>query len=636
MKKSKERPSVTKALMWRITALALGLWLCMMCGITWAYARFICQEYEEAFYSSVVADAQNLQDVDPEYVKEAVLQQSVSLNRYNDFPFATELPFLDYDADVEPYEYAIVCFDQYDVVDGVAEFRAPCLVGDGNIMHVEGFMTSEDITLHSAYIDLDETQFGRELAVELVMQGHYYFGYYHLSEDIFNDWDNFRFDRLTGWFEGSQFHLVEIADYPPNVPLEQEPKDEWITVVDTAEPGQELVHLYPNMPNAFYFKLAATKPVRVNGVTYDDLGDMLENGVVEKRSSIFNAVLSSWDYFEDSSGKVYMICEAVQVSPLKTAFSGLRTFYAVTLLILAFILLLIYRGIRKKLVTPLKYALKLLAEDSKHVLEPEDCWWEEAYELYVYPRDAIHELKKDINQLSTALDYARDAEENRRLMVSNITHELKTPLAVIHGYAEGLKEGIAADKREHYLDVILEEAQRMDGMVLEMLDLSRLEAGKVRLATDRFSLLELTRRVIDKLSLLVEEKELTVEYVWAHDCEITADEGRITQAVTNLISNAIKYSPRGGAVHIGVTRVKNQTMFSIENQSEHLSEEALAKIWDSFYRTDKSRTEKGTGLGLPITKAIIELHGGTCQVCNTTFRQENKSVTGVEFKFYLP
>lgn len=641
MKRHIERPSVTKALMRRITALALGLWLCMMCGITWVYARFICQEYEEAFYSSVGADAQNLQGVDPEYVKEAVLQQSVSLNRYNDFPFALELPFLDYDADVEPYEYAIACFDQYDVVDGVAEFRAPCLVGDGNIMHVESFMTSEDITLHSAYIDLDETQFGRELAVELVMQGHYYFGYYHLPEDIFNDVDNFRFDRLTGWFEGSQFHLVEIADYPPNVPLEQEPKDEWITVVDTAEPGQELVHLYPNMPNAFYFKLAATKPVRVNGVTYDDLGDMLENfvvknGVVENRSSIFNAVLSSWDYFEDSSGKVYMICEAVQVSPLKTAISGLLIFYVETLLILAVVLLLIYRGIRKKLVTPMKYSLTLMTENPKYVPEPEEYWWEEAYELYVHNRDAIHELKKDINQLNTALDYARDAEENRRLMVSNITHELKTPLAVIHGYAEGLKEGIAADKRDHYLDVILEEAQRMDGMVLEMLDLSRLEAGKVRLATDRFSLLALTKRVVDKMSLLVEEKELTVEYARVQDCDITADEGRIAQAVTNLVSNAIKYSPRGGTVSVSVTREKNQAMFSIENQSEPLSEEALAKIWDSFYRTDKSRTEKGTGLGLPITKAIIELHGGTCHVSNTTVCQDGNTITGVEFKFYLP
>ena len=176
----------------------------------------------------------------------------------------------------------------------------------------------------------------------------------------------------------------------------------------------------------------------------------------------------------------------------------------------------------------------------------------------------------------------------------------------------------------------------MDGMVLEMLDLSRLGAGKVRLATDRFSLLELTKRVVDKMKLLVEEKELSIEYVQANDCEITADESRIAQAVTNLVSNAIKYSPRGSTLKIGVTRVKEKAMFSIENESEPLSEEVLAKIWDSFYRADASWTEKGTGLGLSITKAIIELHGGTCHVSNTITRRENDTITGVEFKFYLP
>jgi signal transduction histidine kinase len=157
---------------------------------------------------------------------------------------------------------------------------------------------------------------------------------------------------------------------------------------------------------------------------------------------------------------------------------------------------------------------------------------------YRATQQRLYGYKNEIARLNTAIGYAQKAEENRRQMTSHIAHELKTPLAVIHSYTEALQERIDEEKREQYLAVILSETERMDGMVLEMLDLSRLEA--------------------------------------------------------------------------------------------------LAKIWDSFYRTDKSRTEKGTGLGLPITKAIIELHGGTCQVCNTTFRQENKSVTGVEFKFYLP
>ena len=629
MKKSKERPSVTKALMWRITALALGLWLCMMCGITWACAWDVCNQYCDKFndYVDIISyRAGNFKEkdyYDKDDIQAWIFQQKILLYADDGFPFVNTR------ACRNPNEYAIVCFDEVDM-DGFQGIT-PCWVDNGNYMYFY-YNTNGSYSHYPefAYVDLDETQFGREIIAESRRWGQEYTCGLPYPDDH-------AYDRLTGWFEGTKFHLVEAAKYDEYRALTEEPEDEWVTVVDTAEPDKELVHIYPH---EITIQRAATKSVFVggtrNGGVYNNLEDMLINGRYNSRRGIVCTVCSSGIYFTDHSGEDYLLNVAIRVSPLKIAFVGLLGFYVVTLLILAVILLLIHRGIRKKLVRPMQFMLKLVAEDSNYMPEPEEYWWEEAYELYVRPLNAIHEYKKEITQLNTAMDYARDAEENRRLMVSNITHELKTPLAVIHSYAEGLKEGIAADKQDHYLDVILEEAQRMDGMVLEMLDLSRLEAGKVRLATDRFSLLELTKRVIDKLSLLVEEKDLTVEYVWAHDCEITADEGRITQAVTNLVSNAIKYSPRGSTVHIGVTREKNQTMFSIENQSEPLSEEALAKIWDSFYRTDKSRTEKGTGLGLPITKAIIELHGGTCQVCNTTFRQENKSVTGVEFKFYLP
>lgn len=628
MKKYKKRRSVTAALMWRITALALALWLCMMCCITWACAWFICLVYEENFYASAGSVAHVMQSADPEDIKAIVMQQQIQLNVYNDFPFGPGLPILNYDAKVEPYEYAIVCFDKYNVVDGECKFFTPCLVGDGNTMHLRYSMTPEVICTYDAYIDLDETQFGHELIAEILRQGIYFSGNYRFQEDIFNEVDSFRFDRLTGWFEGDQFHLVEVADYPSDVSLEMEPEEEWVTVVDTAEPGQELVHIYPYMPNAFRIKLAATKPVTVDWVKYDNLGDMLESGVYEDRSSIFNAVFSTWDYFEDSSGELYMIGMAAQASPLKAAFSGLLKFYAVTLLILAVVLLLIYRSIRKKLVAPMKLLLKWSAEGSLYMPEPEEYWWEEAYELYVQPRNAIHEMRKEINQLNTALEYAQNAEENRKRMISNITHELKTPLAVIHSYAEGLQEGIAGENQDRYLEVIMEESDRMDGMVLEMLDLSRLEAGKVRLSSDRFSLLELVKSVFEKLHFLVEQKKLEIIYPFPQDFQITADEGRIAQVITNLATNAIKYSPEEGKIWVEAYQFKGRTHFTIENQCDPLSQEALEKVWDSFYRTDASRTEKGTGLGLTITKAIVELHGGTCTAQNTS--------NGVKFMFELP
>ena len=162
----------------------------------------------------------------------------------------------------------------------------------------------------------------------------------------------------------------------------------------------------------------------------------------------------------------------------------------------------------------------------------------------------------------------------------------------------------------------------------EALDLSRLEAGKVRLASDLFSMLELTRQIFNKMSLLVKEKELTVHYDIAESFYLYADESRIGQVITNFATNAIKYSPQGGNIRLKIFQDQGKHHFSIENESEPLPEEALERIWDSFYRTETSRTSKGTGLGLAIAKSIIELHRGSCSASNTS--------TGVEFQFTLP
>lgn len=608
MENEKKRRSVTAALMWRITALALGLWLCMMCCITWACAWDVCHQYEYWFAQDVrhiERDMERFADPERGYdkadIQYDVINMSIWLRADDAFPFMDI-----YDR----YEYAIVCFDKR-TEDGF-DWATPCFVEDENLMYFWIFEYGY------VYIDLDETQFGRDIVAESTLQHDDWVDYYPLS---------YRFDRLTGWFEGNRFHLVEVVDYPDDWDLSREPEEEWITVVNTAEPGQELVYLYPETVN---IRRGSTKPVTVDGVTYENLGDMLENGVYYNTSenSIFKAVFQSHVYFTDASGGEYLIRMAAQASPLKAAFLGLRTFYVVTLMILAVVLLLIYRGIHKRLVAPMKRLLKLVAEDSLYMPEPEEYWWNEPYELYVQPRNAIHELKKEINQLNAALEYAKNAEDNRKRMISNITHELKTPLAVIHSYAEGLQEGIAGDNQDHYLDVILEEADQMDGMVLEMLDLSRLEAGKVRLASDRFSLPELTKRVFEKLKPLMQEKELEVEYLWSQDYQITADEGRMTQVVTNLATNAIKYSPEGGRIVVQIYWYDGYFRFTIENQSDPIPEENLAKLWDSFYRTDASRTEKGTGLGLTITKTIVELHGGVCAARNTP--------NGVQFEFALP
>ena len=233
--------------------------------------------------------------------------------------------------------------------------------------------------------------------------------------------------------------------------------------------------------------------------------------------------------------------------------------------------------------------------------------------------------KTEITRLNKALDYAHRAEENRRALVSGVAHELKTPLAVIHGYAEGLKERIAEDKRDKYLDTILAETERMDGLVLQMLDLSRLEAGKVKLARDTFDHGEMDREGFGKLELLAAQKNLELSFEMPEKLVVTADRGRIEQVVTNFASNAVRYTPPGGWIRVRIFSHEDGWGMTVENKSRPFSPEQLERVFDSFYRIDESRTGKGTGLGLAIARSIVELHGGNCHVRNTG--------PGVEFGF---
>lgn len=650
MKKREQRkPMLGLALSWHIAVAVLLMWLVGMIYLTVTVAQSEYLRYAADVNAEVSSSSQL--DYDPQ--KNELENRAVILNNARSIEFhqpRLDIPFYTEYATATGFLYHIRPKNVTpDWTVAVYDASGNRIVGENNYVYLTYRDTyeeyyPEDSVVGYTYIDLNRTACGRAMIEKWQDHNGYYKSY------------DFYGPRLTGYFEGDEFVLVDVS----HITNENWYVPQWESEFDGDKSSSvPLVHIYPAdmiMDHADCQVRLADGVMMLEDVTQlnktDGPGYMKENWAsVEElirdhseqgnkyrktylrwnSNNLLESVITKRGHYQDASGKECLYIVSVRVEPIRIAMSLLPEVYFLTFIFVLLLLLVIHLRIRRELFLPMENMVEYARANYPSSWRGVDSRWLEPHYLQkelMAAQERVRELNKEKTQLSTALDYANNAEESRRRMVSDITHELKTPLAVIHSYAEGLKEGIAADKQEHYLDVILEEAQRMDGMVLEMLDLSRLEAGKVRLATDRFSLLELTKRVIDKLSLLVEEKELTVEYVWAHDCEITADESRITQALTNLVSNAIKYSPRGGTVHIAVTRVKNQTMFSIENQSEPLSEEALAKIWDSFYRTDKSRTEKGTGLGLPITKAIIELHGGTCHVSNTK--------TGVEFKFYLP
>ena len=486
--------------------------------------------------------------------------------------------------------------------------------------------------------------------------------------------------RLTGYFDGTRFepHALATLEYLDVMfavdaireethtsylkytlsGLDADGRIEWDVRFDnTADvpEGQELVTIYALRPDITINEEGGS--VRYCGERYENLVELLSSmseywsdGSLTLYSSMSDfsltrlTVFSSYKFYDLSDYGPYAgdefpeadftLMSAVTANPLLITLSFLRNVYIITFALTLVGFLLLRGAIRNRLIIPLEKVNGAIADGWTNLYynkdKPTPYWWEahELSEHYAETQNTLRMRKNEITRLNTALEYAQTAEENRRQMVSHIAHEFKTPLAVIHSYAEGLNEHIAEGKREKYVEVILSESERLDAMVLELLDLSRLEAGKVKLARDEFDLAALARSVFERLERAAADKTLNVELDFPETCLITADEGRLRQVIENFASNAVKYTPAGGGIkaRISVTP-RSGIAFAVENDSEPFSQEALPKVWDTFYRADSARTGEGTGLGLAIAKNIVELHGGKCAVHNTK--------TGVEFSFTL-
>ncbi|KZL88453.1 sensor histidine kinase [Clostridium magnum] len=243
---------------------------------------------------------------------------------------------------------------------------------------------------------------------------------------------------------------------------------------------------------------------------------------------------------------------------------------------------------------------------------------------------SLWELKIANEELQKDIDKERSLEKMRKEFIASVSHEFKTPLGVIKGFAEGVKDNIAEEKREYYIDVILDEIGKMDELVLDLLDLSRLESKVYKLKLEHFHVINLIDEVQSRLLTRANEKNLLVELQYEQaDIEVYADRRRIEQVITNILSNAIRHTSINGNIQINVVKKDCSAYVSIENSGEHILEEDLIKIWDRFYRVEKSRDRKtgGTGLGLPIVKNILLLHESNFGVENTD--------SGVRFYFTL-
>lgn len=272
--------------------------------------------------------------------------------------------------------------------------------------------------------------------------------------------------------------------------------------------------------------------------------------------------------------------------------------------------------------------LILSAKLSRQVTEPTETLCREAAQGICHADGPIQEL----NTLAAAFNDAQQKLERQlereREFTRSAAHELKTPLAILRAHAECVREDIAPDKRAAYLDIVLEESDRMAELTGNLLNLAQLESG-LPLHMEQIALQPLIREVLKPMALTIEQKQITVsmslENLW-----IQGDKDILYKMAENLFSNAIRHTPEGGTIQISLHKQDTQLILTVDNDGSPIPEEALARIWEPFYRVDqaRNRTEGGTGLGLTIVRAAVWAHGGFCSA-------ENRP-GGVRFRISIP
>lgn len=202
-------------------------------------------------------------------------------------------------------------------------------------------------------------------------------------------------------------------------------------------------------------------------------------------------------------------------------------------------------------------------------------------------------------------------EQVRRETTAALAHELKTPLSVLSAAAELLEDNLAPEKQAHYLDVIQTQAQRMDGSVRKMLELSRLETGVQALRREEFPLAALAQERL--AAALPADGSLHTELASDNEYMVNADRALLARALDALLENAVQHTPEGGCITV---RIANG-MLSVANTGDAIPNHALPRLWEAYYQADPSRSTKGDGLGLSIAKTVFDLHGYTCGAENT-------------------
>jgi signal transduction histidine kinase len=240
-------------------------------------------------------------------------------------------------------------------------------------------------------------------------------------------------------------------------------------------------------------------------------------------------------------------------------------------------------------------------------------------------------------QLEERTAALESADRTRRQLLADVSHELTTPLASIRGYVETLAMAdlqLNDETRWRYLSIVTDEAERLEHIIGDLLDLARLEGGGGSLKVEQVSLSYLLERVWHRHGPVVAERDIKLETIRDPVIDVIAgDSNRLEQVLQNLVANAVRHTPSGGRVAVTINRADAGVTITVDDSGPGIPVEHLPRIFDRFYKVDESRTgtttPSGSGLGLSIVRAIVVRHGGTISA-------ENRAEGGARFRVYLP
>lgn len=248
--------------------------------------------------------------------------------------------------------------------------------------------------------------------------------------------------------------------------------------------------------------------------------------------------------------------------------------------------------------------------------------------VYIESQDEIGELANSFNIMAESLE---KVENNRRDFISNVSHELRSPITSIKGFIAGIIDGvIPKDKEGYYLDIVYSEIKRLTRLINDLLDLSAIESGKLKFNMKKVNINELIRLCVINNEQIIKEKKIKLKIdLQDENCYVIADEDKTMQVITNLLDNAIKYCGDKGIIRISTYHKGTKVFVQMYNNGPKITDEEIRHIWNRFYKSDKSRTNKvSTGLGLPIVRMILMQQGEEVWV-------KNNPDIGVTFTFSL-